>query len=251
MINDRNKTSLTKSVTQAALAYLDERGCKPIETEVTVCQGWVADLAGVLCPTMTELVLLRLIGRRPNRFGPAYEEWKTKLKQMQRLMTVLVEVKTSRSDFYDDRKWKLSQPTNLAYLAIPNDLPIKPEEYPEAWGILSYSSGTKLMRCVRPPELRPVRVDDQLSVILEIAVRRDNNTRYERLRELQREIRCDQNVRINRMRMTTAMQAVLSIVRGHHESVEGVLDYYGVKEISAHMIEELQQVWAVAPGEKA
>ena len=40
MNEDRNKTALTKHVTAAAIAYLDERGCKPIETEVAVEPGW-------------------------------------------------------------------------------------------------------------------------------------------------------------------------------------------------------------------
>lgn len=65
MQDDYNKTAITKTITAAALTYLDERGCKPIETEVLAAAGWISDLAAVVCPTITELTLLKLIKRKP------------------------------------------------------------------------------------------------------------------------------------------------------------------------------------------
>jgi len=63
---DRNKTDLTHAVTQAAMTWLDERGFKPVETEVEIARGWVADLASAIFPTPTELINLKLIPHRPD-----------------------------------------------------------------------------------------------------------------------------------------------------------------------------------------
>lgn len=244
MIDDRNKTALTKSVTAAALSYLDERGCKPIETEVPICTGWVADLAGVLSPTQTELVLLKLIKRRPQYNQPGYREWYEMAQATQKLMTVIVEVKTSRSDFAGDRKWTMDCPSNLAYLAIPNDLVVGPEEFPNGWGVLSYSAASSSVRCIRIPKCHEITVDQQLGVVLQVAIRRDNNTRYARLRELQREIRQDRNADVSRTRLLTAMRAMKSIVEGKHSTVEESLEYHGVK-LPKYFIDELQLVWGI------
>lgn len=244
MIEDRNKTDLTKLVTQDALNYLDERGCKPIETEVSICEGWTADLAGVLNPTITELGLLKLIKSRPKYGKPGYEVWYQNACAIQNLMTVIVEVKTSRSDFCGDKKWKLSKPANLAYLAIPNDLKVSLDEFPAGWGILAYYEKAS-MRCVRVPEINSVSIEQQLSVILEIAVRRDNNTRYERLRQLRREISKNANGEVSRTRMLTAFRAMQSIVEGKHGSIEGALEYHGVRKIPDFYIEEIKRLWAV------
>lgn len=156
MIDDRNKSDLTKQVTAAALMYLDERGCKPIETEVGVASGWVADIAAVLDPTITELVALKLLKRQPRYGCPGYKEWDTQVRQVHRFMTALVEVKVSRSDFSGDQKWTLPLPTNLAYLAFPKGL-ITESEYPAGWGLLEYSIETDCVRCRRRGFCRALR----------------------------------------------------------------------------------------------
>ena len=248
MIEDRNKTTLTKAVTQAALVYLDERGCKPIETEVPVSCGWVADLATVLSPTMTDLINLKLVKRR---------DWDTseEARKLQRLMTVLVEVKTSRSDFCGDRKWVAPPPANLCYLAVPDTLTIKPEEFPVGWGVLEYYStkrGFPYVRCVRVPAVREVTVEQQLNVVLAVALRRDNNTRYEYMNKMRREIRENQNADISRTRVIRAMQAMASIVRGEHGSVQNALEYHGighphVGHLPEYYIKTLETLWAIVP----
>jgi len=53
-VTDQNKTELTRKVTAGAATWLTNLGAKPVETEVHVRQGWIADLAAVWCPTRTE-----------------------------------------------------------------------------------------------------------------------------------------------------------------------------------------------------
>lgn len=184
-MNDRNKTEITKDVTAAAIAYLDERGCKPIETEIWVSSdpSWIADVAGVLSATQTELIMLKLLKRRPEYRSPGYEAWHEIYMSLIRLMTVLVEVKTSRSDFRGDKKWTRPIPTDLAYLALARGI-ARPDEFPVGWGILEYHEG--VLRCLRPPAPRVSTLQERLHVILQVAMRRDNVTRYERMRAFQR-----------------------------------------------------------------
>ncbi len=62
-INNLNKTPLTNQITNAVAAWMDNRGFKPVETEVTVAGGWVADLAGVIVPTRGAAPAARLVQR--------------------------------------------------------------------------------------------------------------------------------------------------------------------------------------------
>jgi len=164
---------------------------------------------------------------------------------MQKLMTVLVEVKISRSDFRSDKKWALAIPVNIAYLAVPTDLPLCADEVPASWGILEYRAGTEDMRQRRVPIIQDVGADQQRDVIFQIAVRRDHHTRYERMREFRRGIVAVQNKDISRTRMQDATRAVMSILEGKHGSVEGALSWHGVKHLRDDDLERLQTLWAL------
>jgi hypothetical protein len=95
LFDDQNKTEITKHITAATCFWLDERGCKPVETEVSVTWGWIADIASVICPSNTELQELKLIRRAPKWSKRAEREaWEVEVKVISRMMTVVVEVKT-------------------------------------------------------------------------------------------------------------------------------------------------------------
>lgn len=164
MIEDRNKTEITCKATSAAALYLCERGCKPLESEVHICKGWTADLAAVLAPTITELVKLKLLRPRPRtRLVPGlYSEWWNEGKALQRVMTVVVEVKTTRADFCGDKKWEMSIPADLAYLTVPKGL-LSSDEWPNGWGILEYNEQSSTVRCGRPPELRQASSEQHIT----------------------------------------------------------------------------------------
>jgi hypothetical protein len=244
-MKDRNKSELTHEVTSAVAAWMDERGFKPVETEVYVERGWVADLAGVIVPTQTELIDLKLLRPRPTWKRPTDEHaaWKAEYDAIDRTMTALVEVKTSRSDFVGDRKWKLPIPTDLAFLAVPSGM-VKEEEWPTGWGILSYSNGS--VRRLRTPTPTVTTISQQFSVVLEIAVRRDHHTRYARLREQQRERRISDAEAKSIRRASDIARAFLQIARAEHNSVEEVLGRNNIKNLGGFVMEQLENLWGVA-----
>ena len=263
-MNDLNKTPLTHDVTSAVAFWMDEKGFKPVETEVPMPwvkendKGWIADLAGVIVPTQTELINLKLLTRAPKYYlsngyfgnpdeeykpNPAYEKWSEERFIKQRLMTCLVEVKTSRGDFVGDRKWNLDVPSDLAYLAVPKGL-ISPDEWPVGWGILEFSENA--IRQKRPSFQFTATVEHQRDIILAIAIRRDHNTRYARLREHEREDRQRRNLERINYSIRDIHRAIIDITKGKHESVENVLRYQGIRNVNPWVIKELEQLWGIA-----
>lgn len=208
----------------------------------------MADIAAILDPTITELVALKLIKRRPKWDDEdRYREWWNVAKKLQRFMTVLVEVKTSLEDFRRDKKWSLPLPVSIAYLAMPKDLDIPQEKVPAAWGILEYRTVSNCVRLARSPVLQEVTIEEQRGVIFQIALRRDHHTRYERMREFRRDLAITRNAEVSRTRMIHGMQAMSSIVRGQHGSVEGALEWHGIKHFPDYFLVELRKLWGQVP----
>jgi hypothetical protein len=249
-MSDRNKSQLTHDVTNAVAAWMDERGFKPVESEVGPLSydsnktGWIADLAGVICPTQTELIELKLLRPRPSWRAPSQDQeaWRASYSALDRVMTALVEVKTSRRDFVGDRKWLLTPPTDLAFLAVPSAM-IRQEEWPSGWGILSCADGS--VRRLRPPTPSRTTAEQQLGVVLAIATRRDHHTRYARLREFQREQRLQEGEEKTILRAGYIARAFLQIARGEHNSVEEVLDRHRLKRLPFYVMDDLRQLWGI------
>jgi hypothetical protein len=266
---DRNKTELTQNVTRVASLWLDSKGFKPVETEVCVewrgTKAWIADVAGVITPTQTELIDLKLIRRPPRhdwsrRQDPAYENryqqlqkaWNEDYRKIVGILTALIEVKTSISDFRRDEKWERENfvATNLRYIAMPTGL-IPQEKWPPGWGILLFGSSSQLqlnghdetpsIRCVRPSPIFPVSVEQSRDVILQLAIRRDHQTRYEHLRKLNQEIRISDAERTSIDRVSKAMDFALRIVRG--ASVEEAKMMSALRcELSPRILEQVREL---------
>lgn len=264
MILDRNKTDLTHKITDAASQWLDNHGFKPVETEVCMPwstngenqKGWIADLASVICPTQTELINLRFVKRPPQyRYGHKnedYEErraaWDTEFNKVFRRMTCLVEVKTSRSDFMGDRKWKLTPPTDLAWIALAPGIATV-DECPEGWGILVMRGD--LINQVRVPKPRVATVEEQLHVIYQIAIRRDHRTRYAQEREYSKEERLQRAVDASQAR--DIVHAIRDIVTGQFgssefpiESAEQAFSYHGIHNVKDSELEMLAELFGIA-----
>lgn len=244
MIDDRNKTELTKTVTALAIAYLDERGCKPIETEVWVCREpcWIADVAGMICPTQTEMIKLKLVKSKPAYTSPRFKSWQAEIANLYRTMSVMVEVKTTRADFRGDKKWTRPIPTDLAYLAIHRGI-VRPDEFPEGWGILEHHDGA--IRLLRAPTPRETAIQERFHVCLQVALRRDHASRYERFRAFARQERIEQQASKSRITMNKAIDAVCAITQGEHESIERALEVHGIKDVDRWTMEALQGLWAI------
>ena len=245
---DRNKTDLTHIVTSAVMDWLDGKGFKPVETEVPIEEGWVADLAAAIYPTFTELQQLKIIPRRPPwKSDQAIKiAWDQRATEAQRMMVALVEVKTSRGDFLSDLKWKKAIPTDLAYLAYPAGL-IAPSEWPQSWGILEHWGQTGTIRCRRAAGVFNVPAEQQRDLVYSIAMRRDNHTRYARLREIRQRERIRQNEDRTIRRCNDAVKAALAIARGLHESVEGVLEWYGIRNVPDWIKRDMEMLWNASP----
>lgn len=252
---DRNKTELTHVVTEAAMRYLDGLGFKPVETEVPIREGWVADVAGVAQLTYTEAVGMKLIKARPRC---DYDRYNRDAEYRQRHdalnayvdsayaslpdpLTALVEVKTSRADFKSDRKWTAEPPANLCYLAVPRGM-LSAHEYPKGWHVVEvYESG--VVSIATRGELFTVSLEQQLRTVLALAVRRDHFTRHARLRADQKAERIRQNGEQSLIRMRKAVRALKQIVKGEGESVEQVLSWESIGKLPPSLIEELRTLW--------
>ena len=249
MVDDRNKTEITKDVTAAAAFWLEEHGFKPIETEVHVADAWVADLAAVIVPTRTELVALKLLKRHPHYLSPAYETWDAHASELTRRMTCIVEVKTTLADFRSDQnhKWSTKPPSALAFLAVPAGL-IQPDQWPSGWGILE-CSGEKTCY-VRPPEIHKTDLKTDIEIVCAIATRRDHFTRYQRSRDLQRKERITSGEKKMVQRFDQIARAAVSILYGQYENVESALSANGIKlaKLTARTTTQFQQLWNLRTG---
>lgn len=273
-ICDRNKSERTEAITRAAFAYLQERGFKPVETEVSLCQRWVADVAAVAEPTPTEMIKLKLVQPKP-RFSPPecdcpsegwqrhteacnefrqacyrkwdethYRPWQGTCEAIPQPLTALVEVKQSRSDFARDHKFKAeSPPANICYLAMPRGL-IKPDELPAGWHVLEYSD--ERLSLTRKGRIYSVPLDQQLKTILAIAVRRDHATRFARNSAMMKaeRVRLAENQIAPRVR--SCMNAMLQIVKGEGKTLDNVLSWHRIKlRPNDYLRGELLNLWGI------
>ncbi len=180
MTLDRNKTALTHRVTAVAAACLDGMGCKPVETEVVVRAGWVADIASYWYPTWTEAKKLHLHKRIRTMLEITERDEEALMVRTYGLgpFTVLAEVKVTRSDFTrDTRKW-LSFPAHICFLAFPSGI-VKKEEIPVGWYAIETSKdGTTVRRIHRPyGRLHPQHPGEVLDIVAAVGIRRDHRTR--------------------------------------------------------------------------
>lgn len=193
---DRNKTDLTHAATATCAAWLDSLGCKPVETEVPVGNGWVADLASFWSPTCTEAKKSRLLRslvptdvvlEDRHAFERMYREYGGRF-------TVVVEVKVTRADFLHDagRKFglisnkneraSLERPANLCILACPPGV-LRPDERFWDWGMLTLSADcTRVVRSRCAWSYKAVTNGQVEDLIAAVAIRRDHQTRYQSMR---------------------------------------------------------------------
>jgi len=277
---DRNKSPLTHKITSGAQIYLKERGFKPIETEVYLEQYWLADIAAVVTPTNTELQKMRLIKTKPpypyssfdlmKKYGfatyqelhdsPQYKEiiqkhdiklseWNKTIDGFPSLMTSLVEVKISKSDFVKDNKWARPSPVNLRYLAIPCGL-LKRSEFPPDWFILEFDASGRCVRLAQTGKLEQVNAEKQMWNIHQIAVRRANRTENTWSAKIAKAFNAQQTTRKQSYRISNILHAFMTIIKGgdsYHQTVDDVFKSYGINpdKISIFYKNDLQKLWGL------
>lgn len=189
---DRNKTDITHRATATAAAWLSGLGCKPVETEVNVGQGWVADLATFWTPTMTEAGNAKIIDGNRQQRHERFERWS---REVGGRVTLLVEVKVTREDFRRDlgRKYGLHGKNeraasmrplaHLCVLAVTGHDVIKSDEHLVGWSLLRLSEdGSRVLKFDYQWRLNPLFPIDIENLIADVAIRRDHHTRYGSLR---------------------------------------------------------------------
>lgn len=188
-MNDCNKSALTHRLTAVAAGYLDGMGFKPVETEVPVAQGWVADLASFTYPTRTEVRKLHMDKQLANWVDLEDADHVLQFVGPGPL-TAIVEVKATKADFAKDRKRKFLRPmppAHFCFLAYPRGI-VEPDDIPYGWyGLETAAQGTKLLKVHRtrtwPHPQHPGQVAD---LIAQVAIRRDHRTRHKMIRDMQR-----------------------------------------------------------------
>jgi hypothetical protein len=251
VIADRNKTALTHAVTNACCAWLCAHGFKPVELEVPTASRWIADLGAMILPTQTELIRLKLLRSAPKWHldtTEAYSSWRHTRDGLLRYMCCIVEVKTTRSDFQKDHKWKKSIPTDLAYLAIPKGL-LTEAEWPADWGILEWSESHGL-RCRRVPTLNYQTATAQRDFVCALAMRQFNHVNFEAERDRAKQERLHRACELPVARTFDALRAVLTIAKGQYyrqlsaeDSVQCILQNYNIKNMPESLIAELVELW--------
>lgn len=184
-MNDRNKSPLTHRVTATAAACLDSLGCKPVETEVPIAPGWIADVASYWYPNRTEAKRFHLhkVALPTRLVDEAFDDLDMRLQcWCAGPLTVAVEVKVSRGDYVNDRKWCQYPPANICIVAFPRGVV---EEVPNGWcGLETNAAGDKVVKWHRAvTEVHPQHPGLTLDFVAQVGIRRDHRTRYRALKD--------------------------------------------------------------------
>lgn len=182
---DSNKTAATHKATATASYYLALRGYKPIETEVGVFNGWIADLASYVYPTNTELKKIKILNRE-ERSGQKILSTDDALRYFERRygvgpFTAIVEVKISKTDFKKDLDFKFAGrvfPAHFCYLAYPSKLDV---ELPKGWiGLLLNDDCDRVVKVKHAhyDVIHPQPQGDIIDLIAAIGIRRHHRTVY-------------------------------------------------------------------------
>ena len=246
---DGNKTHVTRMITSGVSDYLNVRGFKPVETEVPVARGWVADVAGVCVPTRTEAMAIGLLPRS-GRGGPRDHGRREELyNALPAPITALVEIKASRADFLGDRKWKLDRPATLCYVAAPTGV-MRESEWPAGWGVLLCSKKHGIvLECLRVPDVRALSDTLTMWLIHEIAVRRDHRTSLRWLRDIRSQA-CKRETEVRQsVRVDSVVHAVEALLNGGCETVEMACRLYSIPN-RTRIVDSLNRIAKLAPSQK-
>lgn len=223
---------LTRRITAGAKCWMLASGFKPVVDEVAVASEWVADLAGYIYPTNTELKrhlkLLRLVSDGIKVSG-RQAEWEKDQAEIARFLakysmplTALVEVKVSAGDFRKDMDRKYTRlggdrsPAHLSYLAFPRGI-VPEDELPWYWGRLEFScDGTKLLKAHTPLSISPQHPGDTIRFIAAIGDRYYNKWAHREFRELVKNWRAEERVEKKRWKTTEFLRTILDTFVGDH-----------------------------------
>ena len=243
-IPDRNKTEITLRITESAAEWLRTIGAKAIETEVCAGPKWISDLAAFWVPTPSEAIYAKLLPKKP-RWQTSHIEyrlWRESFEALPNPITIIHEVKTSNADFKRDTKWNRESIADLQVLSYLKGI-ISIEQIPDKWWGLEHSESGNLIAIRKRAPLNNVTDKQRLLLISNLADRQHNRHANAFFSSLNKSHGLESHRKKTNNRLNYCMKAVLDILNGEHESVEGCLQYWFNKKFSSHMIKSLQEIW--------
>jgi len=241
MALDKNKTCQTHRATATASAYLDLRGFKPIETEVPVFDGWIADLASYVYPSNTELNKLKLVGKKKSKYSYCIDQEQVKSFESRYgpgPFTAIVEVKVTKSDCKKDMDFKFAGrifPAHLCYLAYPKGLIEKP---PHGWiGLVLNERCDRLLKVEMPfctQIIHAQHLGDVANVIAQVGIRRHHRTRFAEQRDWVKAFNADETKRKRSYTIHSALQILEKYIFGEsEEELDRMIRYHNVRHATA------------------
>jgi len=233
---DLNKTAATHRATATASYYLALRGYKPIETEVGVFNGWIADLASYVYPTNTELRKMKILNRE-ERSGQKILSTEDALKYFESRygvgpFTAIVEVKISKADFKKDLDFKFAGrvfPAHFCYLAYPSKLDV---ELPKGWiGLLLNDDCDRVVKVKQDyfNIIHPQPPGDIVDLIAAVGIRRHHRTVYAEQRAWIKAHRAEENDRQKGDDIHSAMKVIEEAIF-EDKPIDEIWDYRYIKK---------------------
>lgn len=232
---DSNKTAATHRATATASYYLALRGYKPIETEVGVFEGWVADLASYVYPTNTELIKMKVLNME-KRSGKKILSTDKALDYFENRygggpFTAIVEVKATKADFQKDLDFKFAGrvfPAHFCYLAYPSKLDV---DLPKGWiGLLLSDNCDSVvkMKYGYCDIMHPQFPGDIVDLIAAVGIRRHHRTAYAEQRTWLKAYRAKENESKKGNDLHSAMRVIEEAIF-ENKPIDEILDYRYIK----------------------
>jgi hypothetical protein len=238
--------TLTTRITAGAKIWMLGCGFKPVIEEVPVSNGWVADLAGIIQPTRTELKRnLRLL----DIIDANYNDDKEFIffNKYAIPMTAIVEVKVTKADFKKDipRKYDMydyNPPAHLGYLAFPKGM-IDEKDIPYYWGHLIFGkNGNKLLKHRPPLRINPQNPGDTIDIIAAIAERTHNKWHFREFKEMLKNYNKKQSQSNYRLKASSAINVIRNMLKEENKKTLSELFEYDCISLTQNQKEECEKI---------
>ena len=262
-MEDRNKSSITCAITNAAIEHLRVIGVKAIETEVPIAERWVADIAGIWSPTPTECLRAKLLpprkmidvqhtwegGSFTRKEDDPEQKWHERYSKFPGCMTIVHEVKTSYSDFIRDTKFERPPVADIQILSYLKGC-VPEHRLPKNWWLWEHTAGGRIK--IKPePNINYVDFEKKFWLTSSIAERQHNRTFRKWQSETQKKYRLQDTLRTSAHRIRAIAKVILEVAKGE-KNPEEVLNYYfnydDLEHNKDYILPSLKEIHGIAKG---
>jgi len=242
---DNNQSVLHNQIKVQAHEWFKVHGFKPMELEVCAEPKWIADIGGVIQPTNTEAIKLKLIECCSRRDG-TWQEWRDRARLItDGIYTMLCEVKAFRSDFLKDKNTKfIKTPAHMNFLAYEKGI-LNKDELPAGWFGLERIGKNRFKYAVGKVT-EDVNDKWALVFLVSLAMRMHNAYHYQYMRERIKEYNAENVDRQNHYKVSRVVSAIVNIISGdsmyEDMDVERALKYHDINQFRDYDIERLKEL---------